>query len=94
MIYEQLDLVKTVHGAIQQTRAELAKMPEEANKLIHYLNTKDREQLEVLGISDRTDTILEIKRVVTKRTLMQNLDRRCQDMQVEINSFMEKFTIL
>ena len=31
---------------------------------------------------------------MTKRTLMQNLERRCQDMQVEINSFMEKFTVL
>ena len=25
---------------------------------------------------------------------MQNLERRCQDMQVEINSFMERFTVL
>jgi len=69
-------------------------MPDEANWLIHFSNNRNREQLEELGISDRTDTILEIKRVLTKRTLMQNLERRCQDMQVEINSFMEKFTVL
>jgi len=59
-----------------------------------FLNNKNKEQLEELGISDRIDTILEIKRVLTKRTLMQNPERRCQDMQVEINSFMEKFTVL
>lgn len=45
-------------------------------------------------MSDKTDTILEIKRVLTKRNLMQNLERRCQDMQVEIIFFMEKFTVL
>lgn len=69
-------------------------MPDEANRLIHFSNKKNREQLEELGISDRTDTILEIKRVLTKRNLMKNLERRCQDMQVEINSFIEKFTVL
>jgi len=69
-------------------------MPDEANKLIHFLNKINKEQLEELGISDRTDTILEIKRVLAKRTLMQNLERRCQDMQGELNSFMERFTIL
>jgi len=94
VIYEQMDLVKGAHGAIQQTRAQLGQMPEQANRLIHFLNAKNKEQLEVLGILDRRDTILEIKRVLTKRTLMQNLERRCQDMQVEINSFMEKFIVL
>jgi len=94
VIYEQIDLVKAAHGKIQQTRAQLGQMPEQANKFIHFLNTKNKEQLEALGIPDMTDTILEIKRVLTKRTLMQNIERRCQDMQVEINSFMGKFTVL
>ncbi len=69
-------------------------MSEESNRLIHFLNTHNAKQLEQLGIPDKTDTILEIKRVLTKRTLMQNLERRCQDMQVEVNAFMEKFTVL
>lgn len=94
MIYEQIDLVNATHGEIQRTRALLRQMLEQDNMLIHLLNNKTKEQLEKLGILDRTDTILEIKRVLTKRTLMQNLERRCQDTQVEINSFMEKFTIL
>lgn len=58
------------------------------------MNYRNREQLEQLGILDRIGTILEIKKVLTKRTLMQNLKKRCQDMQVEINSFMERFTVL
>lgn len=72
----------------------LGQMPEQANRLIRFLNTKTNEKLEALEIIDRTGTILEIKRVLTKRTLMQNLERICQDMQVEINSFTEKFTVL
>ena len=93
-IYEQIDLVNAAHGEIQRSRALLGQMPDQANRLIHFLNYRNREQLEQLGIPDRIGTILEIKRVLTKRTLMQNLEKRCQDMQVEINSFMERFIVL
>ena len=94
VIFEQIDLVKAAQGEIQKTRDLLGQMPDEANQFIHFLNNKTKEQLEELGISDRTYTMLEIKRVLTKRTLMQNLERRCQEMQVEVNSFTEKFTVL
>jgi len=69
-------------------------MPEEATRLINFLNNKNKYQLEELGIEDRTGTILEVKRVLAKRSLMQNLERRCHAMQEEINAFMEKFGIL
>lgn len=32
--------------------------------------------------------------VLTKKTLMQNLERICHDMRAEINAFMEMFDIL
>ena len=86
--------MKATQEEIQRTKAELGKIPEKANMLIHFLNTRSKEQLEELGINDRTETILEIKRVLTKKTLMQNLERRCHDMWAEINAFMEKFNIL
>jgi len=69
-------------------------MPEEATKLINFLNSKNKYKLEEIGIEDKTGTILEVKKVLTKRSLMQNLERRCQNMQEEINAFMEKFNIL
>ena len=94
VIYEQIDLIGAAQVEIQKTRALLGHMSEQANRLIHFLNTKASEELATLEILDRTGTTLEIKRVLTKRTLMQNLERRCQDMQVEINSFTEKFTVL
>lgn len=94
VIFEQVDLVKATQQEIQKTRAQLGQMPEEANRLIQFLNTNTSEQLEALEITDRTETILEMKRVLTNKTLMHNLERRCHDMHVEINAFMEKFAIL
>ena len=61
-MYEKNDLVKLALEEVQKIRAELGKMPEEANELIQFLNTKNRYQLEYLGIQDRTGTILEVKK--------------------------------
>jgi len=58
------------------------------------LNTRTKQQLAALGIEDRTSTVLEIKRVFIKRTLMQNLERKCTDMLVDINNFRAKFQAL
>lgn len=80
VIYEQIDLIAATQVEIQKIRAFLGHMPEQANRIIHFLNTKNSEELVTLDVRDRIDTILEIKKVLTKRTLMQNLERRCQDM--------------
>ena len=93
VIFEQIHLVKAAQEEIQRTRGKLGKMPKEASRLIHFLNTRKKEQLEEIGINDMTETILEIKRVLTKKTLMQNLERRCHDMRAKINAFMGKFHI-
>jgi len=93
-IYEQIDLIEVAQVEVQKTRAVLGQMPEQANRIINFLNNKTSEELAALDIRDRIGTILDVKRVLTMRTLMQNLDRRCQDMQVEIDSFTDKFTVL
>ena len=72
-IFEQNDLIKVAQEEIDKTRDELRGRPEQANQLIQFLNTQTKQQLSEFGIDDRTGTILEIKRVFTKRTLMQNL---------------------
>ena len=69
-------------------------MPEQANRLIQFLNTKTSEELAALDIRDRTATIITIKRVMTMRTLMQNFQRKSQHMQVEIDFFMERYAVL
>lgn len=86
--------MNATHGEIQKARAMLGQMLDQANRLIHFLNYRNKEQLEQLGIPDRTGSILDIKRALTKKILLQNLEKICQDMQVEINSFMKRFTIL
>ena len=69
-------------------------MPEEATRIIHFLNSKNKYELQGLDIPDRTDTILEVKRVLTKRNLMMNLEDKCQTMQLAIDRFMVKFEVL
>ena len=69
-------------------------MPEIANRMINVLNNRTGPQLAAMGISKMTDTILLVKRVLTLRNHVQTLDRRCQEMQTEVNKFMEKFTAL
>ena len=58
VIYEQIDLIRAAQVEIQKTRALLEQMPEQVNRLIHFLNTKTSEELEALKIRDRIGTIL------------------------------------
>ena len=62
--------------------------------MINVLNHKTSSQLVNMGIANRTETIQMIKRVITLRNLVQTLERRAQDMQTEVNRFMEKFQVL
>jgi len=69
-------------------------MPEDATRLIHFLNSKKKYELQELDIEDRTKTILEVRKVLSKRNLMLNLEDKCQNMQVAVDRFMTKFQIL
>jgi len=42
-IYEQIDFVNVAHGEIQKERALLGQIPDQANRLIHSLNYRNRE---------------------------------------------------
>lgn len=94
IIFEQIDLMKLATEAVQKTREELGEKPEEAIQLINFLNSQSREELEQKDIEDRTGTILEIKKVLAKKNLMLNLERRCQSIQGHIDEFMIKYNIL
>ena len=67
---------------IQRARASLGNMPKQANRLIHFLNTHTREQLAALEIVDRTCTILIVKKVLSMRNFIQNLERKCLHREV------------
>jgi hypothetical protein len=59
-------------------------MPTDANEIIGFLNSKRREELEALEIEDKTETILEVKKVLTKRGLMLQLEERAQAMDIKV----------
>lgn len=69
-------------------------MPEEDARIVHFINSKIKYELQELDIPDRTCTILEVKRVLTKRNLMLNLEDKCQTMQQTIDRFMVNFELL
>jgi len=55
-------------------------MPEEAARIIHFFNSMKKYELQELEIPNGTSTILEVRRVLTKRNLMLNLEDKCQNM--------------
>ena len=73
IIYEQRDLLLAAQVEIQKTKEELANKPTQAQKLITFLNGKNRAELEEMQIQDRIETILQIKKVLTKINLMNSL---------------------
>lgn len=78
----------------QRARASLGNMPEQANRIIQFLNTHTKEQLAALDIRSRTNTILTVKNVLTLRNFVQTLERKCEEMQEEINAFKLNFATL
>ncbi len=94
MIFERNDLVKEAGETIQRVKAKLGNMLEEASRIIQFLNSKNRYELQELGIADRAGTILEVKKSITKRNLMMQLEDKCQTMEVAIGRFMLKFDAL
>lgn len=93
-IHEQIELIGQAQFETQKARASLGNMPEQANRMIQFLNTHTKEQLAALDIRNRTDTILIVKKVLTLRNFVQTLERKCQEMQAEINAFKLKFATL
>jgi hypothetical protein len=69
-------------------------MPIEANEIIRFLNSKIKEELENLKIEDKTETILEVKRVLTKRGLTFQLEEKAQIMEIGVQRFFNKINAL
>jgi len=93
-IHDQMDLLGRAYAENQRARASLGSMPDIATRMINVLKNRTGLQLATLGIRDRTDTILMIKRVLTLINYVQALERKCQDIQVEVNTFGAKVTTL
>lgn len=57
--------------------AQLGEMPATSNNIIKFLNSKNRYESDDLGVDDRTKTILEVKKVLTKKNLVLQLTEKC-----------------
>jgi len=93
-IDEKSVLITKANREIHRARASLGNMPDAANRMINILNNRTSSQLATMGIAHRTETISMVKRVLTLRNLVGTLERRTQDMQTEINKFMDRFQVL
>jgi hypothetical protein len=78
-------------GAIEIIKEELGERPTKAIELIKILNYKKKQELEELDIKERIETILDIKKVLTKKVLMLQLDEESQVMDICVQSFFSKF---
>jgi hypothetical protein len=87
-------LVLRSRQAIERTKGELGEMPIEANEIIRFLNSKTKDELESLEIEDRTETILEVKKVLTKRGLILQLEERTQNMDFGVQRFFSNIDAL
>jgi hypothetical protein len=94
IMFEENELVQRSQQAIEKIRAELGEMPTEVAEIIKFLNSKTREELEELKIEDRTETILEFKRVLTKRGLMIQLEEKVHTMDAGVQRFFTKIEAL
>jgi hypothetical protein len=94
IIFEQHKLVLRSKQAINKINGELGEMLIKANEIIRFLNSKTKEELENLKIEDRTETILEVKRVLTKRGLMLQLEEKVQIMEGGVQIFFSKIEAL
>jgi hypothetical protein len=54
IMFEKNELVLRSRQAIDKIKGELGEMPTEANEIIRFLNSKNKEELEDLKIEDRT----------------------------------------
>jgi len=57
--------VEKAREAIAVTNEEPGNMPTTTNRIIKFLNSRNRYELEELGVADKTETILQVKKVLT-----------------------------
>ena len=72
----------------------MGEIPTEENEIIRFLNSKTKDDLKSMEIEDRTKTILEVKKVLTKRGLMLQLEERTQNMDIRVHIFFNKIDAL
>lgn len=85
---------KKATETIFQVREKLGDVRTKASNIKKFLNSNNKYELEELGISDRTTTILEFKKVLTKRNLIDQLEEKCETLELGVNRFFNRIEAL
>ena len=72
-----------------ELKKDLDHKPRDATRIIRVLNYKTKEELEEYAIEDKTKIVLEVRKLLTKRNLMLQLDNKCHNLEVQIKNFIE-----
>ena len=90
------DALHNLHAALDFAWVRLIELyaPTKMSPKTKFPVRKTREELEELKIEDRTETILEVKRVLTKRRLMLQLEEKVQAMDLGVHRFFSKIEAL
>lgn len=93
-MYEHVELIGKAQFETQRARIALRNMPEQANKMINFLNHQTRDEFASLQIMNRTDAILTAKKLLTLRSFIQTLEARCREIQKDVDNFKIKLAAL
>ena len=62
-----------------------------AKNIIKFINSKNRYELYDLGVDEKIEIIMEVKRVLTKKNLVFQLEEKCHGLEITVNT---GFTII
>ena len=72
----------------------LGNRPEQANRMIDFLNRQTKEELAAINIINRTEAVLTAKKVLTLRDFVQTVERKCHEIQAEVDEYKLKIGTL
>jgi len=62
--------------------------------MIKVFNSKTKQELQEINVSDRIATILEIKIVLQKNNLLTELKTKCETLNIDVRRFHSIFNVL
>lgn len=93
-VHEQMELIGQAQIESQKARTTLGNRPEQANRMIHFLKNHTKEELAALNIINRTNVVLTAKKLLTLRNFVQTVERKCHEMQAEVDEYKLKMGAL
>lgn len=90
IFFYQKDLLEKAQEAIETISNQLEDKLEIATDIIKFLNSKDSYEFQELGIDDRTTAILEVKKFITNKNLILQLEEKCSNVNVIVQHFFSR----